>query len=100
MPFANVTFFARWHATVTFNPNGAPIVPTTRSVVVGTPIGALPNLFWSGHTFRGWSLTPGGPLVTNVINFVVNNNITLYANWSATITFNANGVRLVLLRAL
>jgi len=89
----NITLFARWHAVVSFNPNGGNVVnPSTRTVLVGTAIGNLPNTSRSGHTFAGWwTGQTGGTQVLR--DTIINSGIALFARWNQNIivTFDANG---------
>jgi len=89
----NITLFARWHAIVSFNPNGCNVVnPSTRTVLVGTAIGNLPNTSRSGHTFAGWwTGQTGGTQVLR--DTIINSGIALFARWNQNIivTFDANG---------
>ena len=41
--------------TVTFNPNGGSVSPTTKSVSFRKPYGSLPTPTKSGYTFKGWN---------------------------------------------
>jgi len=89
----NVTYWARWNSTVTFNPNGGSVNPTTKTVQSGTAVGTLPTPTMSGYTFAGWfTAQTGGTQITSAT--VVNGNVTYWARWSAknvTLTFNGNG---------
>jgi len=87
----NITLFARWHAVVSFNPNGGNAVnPSTRTVLVGTAIGNLPNTSRSGYTFGVWFIQPS--LLTQMLaSTIITGNLNLSARWRFTITFNGNG---------
>ena len=68
--------------TVTFNANGGTVSPTSRSVVNGNQVGALPIPSRANHTFIGWfstSATTGG--VERTSTFVVASDITFWARW-------------------
>jgi len=94
---SNQTFFARWIATVTvtFNPNGGTLsAQSVRTVSAGTTwraaVGALPVPTRSGHQFAGWyNAAAGGTRFLE--NTLINANITLFARWYVTVTFNGNG---------
>ena len=78
--------------TVTFNPNGGSVEPTTKQVIEGTKIGDLPTATRDGMDFRGWyTEISGGTKITSDLE--VNADITVYAHWNSNIdiTYNANG---------
>ena len=94
----DVTYYAHWSqtppttTTVTFNPNGGTVSPTSKTFPVNTQIGELPTPVRSGYTFDGWwTAAEGGTLVTSSTAF--RNSTTIYAHWkqSFTVTFNAAG---------
>jgi uncharacterized repeat protein (TIGR02543 family) len=74
---------------VTFNPNGGIVTPTTRTVQAGQAVGALPIPTRQGFTFVGWFTTQTGGTQINA-NTVVSGNVTYWARWNATVTFNLN----------
>ncbi|MBQ6268265.1 MAG: InlB B-repeat-containing protein [Clostridia bacterium] len=83
--------------TVTFNPNGGTVSPTSKTVTNGSGYGALPTPTRSGYSFDGWfTAASGGTLVTATTQVTASANHTLYAHWTAkpttiTVYFNANG---------
>ncbi|MBR3135723.1 MAG: leucine-rich repeat protein [Clostridia bacterium] len=96
----NYTLYARWTPktyTVTLNPNGGTVSPTTKTVTYGQAYGALPTPTRSGYTFLGWwtAKETGGKQVTATTVCYASGNYTLYASWKAgqtyTVTLNANG---------
>jgi len=90
VPNANTTYWARWNATITFNANGGTVSPAMRAVLIGATVGTLPTPTRSGHTFAGWWTTQtGGTQIT--ANTAVNNNVTYWARWTVSLTFDANG---------
>ncbi len=71
-----------WACTVTFNPNGGSVSPTTRSVTSGHAVGTLPTPTRTGYAFVGWFTAPeGGVQVYSTT--IVNSGVTYYAHWSA-----------------
>ena len=46
--------------TVTFNPNGGSVSPTTKQVLYRHPYESLPTPTRSGYTFKGWSIDTTG----------------------------------------
>lgn len=91
----NTTIYAQWtqnQYTVTFNPNGGNVNPTTQVYPGGQGLNApVPTRTY--HTFNGWfTAASGGSKVEN--GTAVNANMTLYAQWTRTkytVTFNPNG---------
>ena len=83
--------------TVTLNPNGGSVSPTTKTVTYGQAYGTLPTPTRSGYTFNGWWTTKetGGKQVTATTVCYASGNYTLYARWKAgqtyTVTLNPNG---------
>lgn len=68
--------------TITFDPNGGSVYPTTKTVVEGTVLSGIPEPTRDGYTFIGWSTAKvgSGMIVTdNVLQ--VDQNTTLYALW-------------------
>jgi uncharacterized repeat protein (TIGR02543 family) len=97
---ATVTLYAKWDAvptyTVTFDANGGSgTAPTAQTASSGSSV-TLPNgsgLTKTGCTFGGWN-TNSSSTGTNYnagASYTVTGNITLYAKWNATVTFNING---------
>ena len=85
-----------YDVTVTFNANGHGTAPSAKTVLKGSKVTAPTEPTISGYTFEGWYKEAG---CTNKWNFstdVVNDNITLYAKWTAaespcTVTVNNDG---------
>ena len=96
----NYTLYARWTVktfTITLNPNGGSVSPTTKTVTYGQAYGTLPTPTRSGYTFDGWwtAKDSGGKKVTASTVCYASGNYTLYARWKAgqtyTVTLNPNG---------
>ena len=94
----NYTLYARWTEgyTMTFNPNGGTVSPTTKTVTYGKAYGTLPTPTRKGYTFAGWwtAKDSGGKKVTASTVCYASGNYTLYARWTAkayTVTLNPNG---------
>jgi uncharacterized repeat protein (TIGR02543 family) len=70
--------------TITFNPEGGTVLPTTIGVGDGLTIGdfgTLPTPTRTGYTFDGWyTAASGGTLVTSAT--IVTGNVTYYAHWT------------------
>ena len=93
----NYTLYARWTEgyTMTFNPNGGTVSPTTKVVKYGQQYGALPTPTRAGYTFAGWwTAKTGGKQVTASTVCYASAGYTLYARWTAkkfVVTLNPNG---------
>lgn len=94
---ATVTLYAQWKVnnyTLTFNPNGGSVSPTSKSVAYGSQYGTLPTPTRTGYTFTGWfTAASGGTKVSNTTTMGAG-NVTVYAQWAPTnytITYNLNG---------
>ena len=93
----NYTLYARWTEgyTMTFNPNGGTVSPTTKVVKYGQQYGTLPTPTRAGYTFAGWwTAKTGGKQVTASTVCYASSGYTLYARWTAkkfVITLNPNG---------
>ena len=79
--------------TVTFNGNGGTSATSETTVQAGSSL-TLPNATKTGNDFSGWYTAASGGLRVggNGDSYTPNDDIVLYANWSAyTVTYNANG---------
>lgn len=100
-PTGNVTLYAIWQQnktyTVTFNPNGGTVSPTSKTVTNGSTYGDLPTPTKSNYRFDGWyTASSGGTTVTSSTTVNLAANQTLYAHWTYipktyTVAYNANG---------
>lgn len=93
---ANLTLYAIWYQnyTVNYNANGGTGAPSAQTKVYGTNLtlsSTKPTR--SGYTFVRWNTNtsntgtaynPGG-------TYSANANVTLYAIWNTTVSYNANG---------
>ena len=90
------TFYAHWDDayTVTFDPNGGSVSPTSVLVGQGNAYGSnadIPTPTRTGHTFAGWYDAEGNQLTANT---VISADTTFTANWTPntyTVTFYPNG---------
>ena len=92
----NETLTAKWlgaEYTVTFNPDGGEVTPTSKKVQNEGKYGELPTPTKTGYTFNGWYNTAGTKIEsTTTVN--ITSNETLTARWNAvktTLTVNPNG---------
>lgn len=83
---ANITLYAVWKLktyTITFNPNGGTVSPSTKEVSYGSAYGSLPTPTRPGYTFDGWFTTAeGGTKVTASTVLTESSDKTVYAHWS------------------
>jgi uncharacterized repeat protein (TIGR02543 family) len=86
--------------TVTWNPNGGSVSPTSITKTHGSTLGELPTPTRAAdaqytYTFKGWfTAATGGTQIS--ASTTVTGNVTYYAQWTANIrsytaTFNGNG---------
>ena len=76
--------------TVTFNPDGGSVNPTTKEVEDGTFIGELPVPTKNGASYTGWYTEDGKNITTRTR---VESDVTYYAHWidNKEVIYNANG---------
>ncbi|HCC37564.1 MAG TPA: hypothetical protein DEQ14_08085, partial [Treponema sp.] len=96
---SNVTMYAQWIETgtttytVTFDLNGgAGEKPPAQTVNNGESV-TLPDAFFrEGYTFGDWNTEPDGTGLTYKArdSYKPTGNVTLYARWQYTVTFNIN----------
>jgi uncharacterized repeat protein (TIGR02543 family) len=68
--------------TVTFDPQGGFVSPTSKTVTVGSTYGTLPTPVRWEYDFKGWwTATAGGSQVTSPTTVTTASNHTLYARW-------------------
>jgi hypothetical protein len=97
----NVTLYAQWvdQYTLSYHANGGDgTVPGSRTVTVGTAVtvSGRASLTYTWKNFNGWNTETDGSGTPYAANdsLTVNENITLYAQWTAiryTVTYHANG---------
>lgn len=94
---STVTLYAQWRPnnyTLTFNPNGGSVSPTSKSVAYGSQYGTLPTPTRTGYTFTGWFTAASGGTKVSTTTTMGAGNVTIYAQWTPTnytITYNLNG---------
>lgn len=98
-PSSNLTLYAQWNSTITYNANGATsgTVPTPTTAVgiaatttLATNSGSLAR---TGFTFTGWNTAADGSgtsYAAGLATYSSPGDITLYAQWNSTITYNGN----------
>ena len=89
----DTTVYAHWQIytyTVTYNPNGGSVSPTSETKEHGSEYGTMPTPTRSNHRFLGWfTSATGGTQITSTS--IVTGNITLYAHWEVighTVTYD------------
>jgi uncharacterized protein (TIGR02145 family)/uncharacterized repeat protein (TIGR02543 family) len=84
---AATTIYARWTAityTITFNPNGGTVSPTSAKTGDGGKLASLPTPTRTGYNFAGWfTVETGGTEVTE--NRAYSANATIYARWTTAV---------------
>ncbi len=99
---SNVTLYAEWDCNVTYDANGATsgTVPTDSNAPynVGSSVTVLTNsgtLEKTGYAFSGWNTQSDGQGThydaTGSASFTISSNVTLYAEWGCSVTYNLNG---------
>ena len=90
------TLTAKWlgaEYTVTFNPDGGEVTPTSKKVQNEGKYGELPTPTKTGYTFNGWYNAAGTKIEsTTTVNLTTDETLT--ARWNAvksTLTVNPNG---------
>lgn len=81
--------------TVTWNPNGGTVDPTSTTKTHGSTLGTLPTPTRTGYTFKGWSTSASGSVNVST-STKVTGNVTYYAVWqinsyTLTVTAGAGG---------
>ena len=99
-PTANLTVFAQWLSTITYDsntalsgtaPNPTIALGTAANTTLATNSGSMAK---PGYSFTGWNTRADGSgtnYVAGLTTFASPGDITLYAQWNSTITYNGNG---------
>jgi uncharacterized repeat protein (TIGR02543 family) len=86
------TVYAKWSATVAFNTDEGSAAPQSVTVISGTTLASLPAPpTKAGNVFGGWFTDRNGGGKEFTASTKVTESKTVYAKWSATVTFVANG---------
>jgi uncharacterized repeat protein (TIGR02543 family) len=92
---ASITVYAKWASlyTVTFDADGGNPTSQTKTVGGGLTIGEnMPTEpTKSGYAFNGWYTAKNGGGAQFIASTTVTATMTVYAKWSCTITFDADG---------
>ena len=95
------TLYAQWNSTITYNGNGQTTASSTvpaptiaKGTAANTTLANAGTMARTNYTFAGWNTQADG-LGTNyasgLTTYASTGSTTLYAKWTATITFNPNG---------
>jgi uncharacterized repeat protein (TIGR02543 family) len=96
---ANGTLYAVWLANVTYNANGADtgtVGTDATDYIPGSTVtitASSPTLQKTGATFAGWNTAADGSGTSYPISgtFTIPGDITLFAKWTVTLSYNVNG---------
>jgi uncharacterized repeat protein (TIGR02543 family) len=95
---ADITLYAKWEPVrtvttriVTFDAKGGDPAPGTQTVAQGGKVREPPAMTKTGLTPGGWFRDQGLTAPWDFGTDTVTTNITLYARWTAAVTFEANG---------
>ena len=97
----NVTLYAQWNSTITYDGNGqtsagstVPAATIAKGTAANTTLANAGTMARSNYSFAGWNTQSDG-LGTNYTSGLTTyqsaGNTTLYAKWTRTITYNSNG---------
>ena len=97
----NITLYAQWNSTITYNGNGqtsatntVPAATIAKGTAANTTLANAGTMTRTGYSFGGWNTQADG-LGTNYASGLTTyqsaGNVTLYAKWTRTITYNSNG---------
>lgn len=98
---SNITLYAQWTAntyTVTLNPNGGTVSPTSISITYDNTYGILPIPTRNNYEFLGWyTSVSGGTQITPSTKYTTASNTTIYAQWQSngTVRINIDGKSLL-----
>mgnify|MGYP000859845834 CR=1 FL=1 len=88
----DITYYAQWSInsyTLTFNPNGGTVTPTSKNLEYNSSYGTLPTPTRASdaqytYTFAGWyTAVTGGTQVTTATKMAAKDT-TVYAHWTAS----------------
>ena len=68
--------------TLTFNPNGGEVTPTSKKVVYNEKYGTLPTPTKANKEFLGWFTQQAGGTQVNENTLMIADNVTIYAHWA------------------
>lgn len=87
--------YAQWipnEYTITFNPVGGTVDPTSKVVTYGETYGDLPTPVRKGYRFDGWfTESTGGTRVRSDTTVLITENAAIYAHWTAAAAETVTG---------
>ncbi len=94
--YGNVTLTAQWdyHTyTVTLDPNGGEVSPTSIRVTYQSTYGSLPTPTRDGYVFKGWYTSEtSGTQILSTTKYTSTQDTTIYAQWQDTWANHASDV--------
>lgn len=83
VPKKKVTYHAQWLKTytLTFDPNGGKVTPSSKKVAKTKTYGTLPKPTRSGYTFKGWYTAKAGGTKVSTTTKMPAKNVKVYAQW-------------------
>lgn len=93
---ANITLYAKWTEntyTVSYNANGHGTAPSSQTKYYTKTLTLAAAITATGYTFVRWNTnsTNTGTGYNASASYTTNANLSLYAIWNRTVTYNANG---------
>ena len=85
---ATVILYAQWSInsyTLTYNPNGGSVSPTSKSLTYNSAYGTLPTPTRKGYAFTGWFTAASGGTKVSESTKMGTGNITIYVHWKANV---------------
>ena len=86
--YGNVTLTAQWNYhtyTVTLDPNGGEVSPTSIRVTYQSTYGSLPTPTRDGYVFKGWYTSEtSGTQILSTTKYTSTQDTTIYAQWQDT----------------
>jgi len=97
----DITLYAQWNSTITYDGNGLTSVASTvpaatiaTGTAANTTLAGVGTMVKTGYTFAGWNTQADGlgtPHASGLTTYQSAGSRTLYAKWTRTITYNSNG---------
>lgn len=87
----NITYYAQWSInsyTLTFNPNGGTVTPTSKNLEYNSAYGTLPTPTRASdaqytYTFAGWYIAATGGTQVTAATKMAAKDTTIYAHWTS-----------------
>jgi uncharacterized repeat protein (TIGR02543 family) len=97
----DVTLYAQWNSTITYDGNGqtsaastVPAATTAKGTAANTTLANAGTMVKTGYTFAGWNTQTdglGASYASGLTTYQSAGSTTLYAKWTRTITYDSNG---------